>query len=126
MRHVLIAITLLCSSLAWAQQSKPDLNQVQQLISATGLDKHIQQIPAALSKTAGSSSAPTSAFVTPLMQSLASVFDPNEMLSILAADLTKRLDVPTLLEAMQWYRSDNAKALIGAHKHATNSFLRIF
>ncbi|MBA56351.1 MAG: hypothetical protein CMK89_18025 [Pseudomonadales bacterium] len=120
MRQVLIIITLLCSSVvAWAEQSKPDLSQVQQLISATGLDKHIQQIPAALSKTAGSSSAPTSAFVSPLLQSLASVFDPNEMLAILAADLTKRLDVPTLLDAMQWYRSDNAKALIGAHKHAT-------
>lgn len=119
MRHLLIAITLLCSSLAWSQQSKPDLNQIQQLIAATGLDKHIQQIPTALNKTANSSSAPTSSFVGPLMHSLASVFDPDEMLDILAKDLTKRLDIPTLLDAMQWYRSDNAKALIGAHKHAT-------
>lgn len=121
MRHVLIVILLLCTSVAaWAQQqSKPDLNQVQQLISATGLDKHIQQIPSALDRTANSGNSPASTFVSPLMKSLVSVFDPNEMLEILAKDLTKRLDVPTLLDAMQWYRSDNAKALIGARTHAT-------
>ena len=55
MRFVMTCITLLLSvHLAAAQPAKPDLNQVQQLISATGLDKHIQQIPEALHKTADS------------------------------------------------------------------------
>jgi len=120
MRFVMTCITLLLSlHLAAAQPAKPDLNQVQQLISATGLDKHIQQIPEALHKTADSPNNPASTFVNPLMKSLVSVFQPEEMLDILAKDLMKRLDVPTLLDAMQWYRSDNARALIGAQQHAT-------
>ena len=120
MRFVLPFITLLITSqLALAQPSKPNLDQVQQLISATGLDKHIQQIPDALHKTADNPGNPASSFVSPLMKSLVSVFDPQEMLEILAKDLMQRLDVPTLLDAMTWYRSDNAKALIGARQHAT-------
>ncbi len=103
-----------------AQPSKPDLDQVQQLITATGLDRHIQQIPQALSDTANSSGTPASTFVNPLLKSLVTVFDPNEMLDILAKDLTRRLDVPTMLDAMQWYRSDNAQALIGAREHAAD------
>lgn len=120
MRFVVICIALLMTSqLALAQAPKPDLDQVQQLISATGLDKHIQQIPEALHKTADNPNNPASSFVSPLMKSLVSVFDPQEMLEILAKDLMQRLDVPTLLDAMSWYRSDNAKALIGARQHAT-------
>ncbi|RLU01344.1 hypothetical protein [Ketobacter sp.] len=120
MRYLLLLMALLGVNVtAWGQPSTPDLGQVQQLISATGLDKHIQQIPAVLSKTASAGGAPTSAFVSPLMKTMATVFNPDEMLDTLAKDLTRRLDVPTLLDAMQWYRSDNARALIGAHKHAT-------
>lgn len=120
MRVLIMIAALLASPWLTAQQTAPDLAQIQKLIEATGLEKQIQQIPEALRQTAESPNNPASTLVTPLMHSLMEVFKPEEMLAILSADLMKRLDVPTLLDAMQWYNSDNARAMLKAQTNAAS------
>jgi len=121
MRVLLLTLTLLLPcTLLHAAQSSVDPAQVQALIKATGLEKQIQQIPQALQQTASNPSSPTTSLVSPLVQSLMQVFKPEEMLAILSADLIKRLDVPTMLDAMQWYNSANAKAMLNAQAKASS------
>lgn len=121
MRALLLTLALLLpGTLLNAAQSSVDPAQVQALIKATGLQKQIEQIPEALRQTASNPSSPATSLVSPLVQSLMQVFDPEEMLAILSADLLKRLDVPTMLDAMQWYTSSNAKAMLNAQSKATS------
>lgn len=117
---IIILCTLLCSLPVSAKSEKsqlsPQLAQIQALIRASGLEMQINQIPQALQQTAHAPNNPAGSFVKPLLQSLMQAFQPEPMLAILSQDLLQRLDVPTLLDAMAWYNSSNAKAIINAQK----------
>jgi len=116
-RTLFCLLLICCSGFALAQQKQPDLSQIQQLISATGLERQIYQIPQTLQQTANSPNNPARFFISPVIQALETVFKPEEMLDILSRDLTKRLDVPTLLDAMAWYRSANGQTMLGIEQH---------
>ncbi|MAR90289.1 MAG: hypothetical protein SV765_18870 [Pseudomonadota bacterium] len=129
--------TLVCSGLLWLtmtataatdpapeQSSRPanadPAQQVARLIRLTGLQQQLQYIPQALRETANAPDNPTGSLLKPLLQQLMQVFDPKEMLAILSTDLLQRLDVSTLLDALQWYRSTDGQALVRAQQQAAS------
>lgn len=113
---IIIILCAITSSTSTAAENELSLQQIEKLITVSGIELHINQIPNALQQSAQSQSGPARLFVQPLMQSLQKVFQPDEMLAILSKDLLMRLDVPTLLDSMTWYNSDNGRKIVAAQK----------
>ncbi|MGB3622180.1 hypothetical protein FT643_06350 [Ketobacter sp. MCCC 1A13808] len=95
----------------------PDsLKQAEKLITASGIEVQINQIPAALIQAGRQQAGPAASFIQPLMQSMQNVFVPDEMIDTLSNELVTRLDVPTMLDALKWYQSENGQTIVNAHK----------
>lgn len=107
---------VLFSSVVKAQTAEPSQDQARQLINAAGIELQIQQIPKALGQAGHQQSGPAATFIQPMMQTLQSVFVPEKMLETLTDKLTRRLDVPTMLDALTWYQSSNGRDIINAQK----------